>query len=367
MHSDVIVVGGGVIGLATAWWLRRHHLTVTLLDAGMPGGQSSRAAAGILGPLAESPDDGPLTRLLWASLRRYPAWIDALREDAATDPELDWGGILTVTDAAGVDRLRASLAWRRQYDPAVTWRDPGPGDRWAGAVWSPHEGQLFGPAYLAALAEAVTARGVDWHRDEPAVRLWVENQGEELRCRGAETPRGRVAADWVVLAAGAWSSALWGPAEAVYPMRGQVMGLMAASRPFGYVLFGCGGYVVPKRNGLVVVGATEDRAGYASHVTLEGLRALIRRLEMLAPTLMTLPFEAAWAGLRPATADGLPMIGPATRPSHLIVATGHYRNGLLLSPITAEAVTDWVSGKAPETTVPWAAFSPDRLPPTAAV
>jgi glycine oxidase len=356
---DVVVVGGGVIGLASAVSLRQAGVQVTLVDAGaLLGGQASQAAAGILGPLAESGDDGPLTRLLWASLSRYPEWIAQVRAHAASDPELDLTGILRVADEPRLESLRRALVWGRRYDPQLAWRDPAPRDRWAGAVWSPHEGQIFGPHYLQALAEAAVALGAEVRRGEQVVRLW-EHGGRLL---GVETTAGRLAAGHVVLAAGAWSGIIWERPDAVFPVRGQVMGITATTRPFPYVLFGPGGYVAPKRDGLVIVGATEDRSGFDSSVTARGLVALTRRLAELAPELVTLPFRQAWAGLRPATADGLPILGPDPARPNLILATGHYRNGLLLSPITAEAVTAWVKGTAPDERLPWPAFSPERIP-----
>ncbi len=140
------------------------------------------------------------------------------------------------------------------------------------------------------------------------------------------------------------------------------MGVTAPTRPFAHVLFGPGGYVAPKRSGLVIVGATEDRSGFDHRVTASGLVTLTRRLAELAPELVGLPFQRAWAGLRPATVDGLPVLGPAPAVADLYVAAGHYRNGLLLSPVTAHGVAAWVVGAPPPPRVAWDAFSPARLP-----
>jgi glycine oxidase len=356
--TDVVIVGGGVMGLSSAWALSRHGLTVTVVDAGPLDGQASGAAAGILGPLAESPEDGPLTALLWASFQRYPGWIAALRDDATTDPEWELSGILRVADATGRDTLYRSLAWRRRYDPAISWQEPAVGQTWAGAVWSPHEGQLFVPSYLRALEEAARRRGVTFALGRPVQALITEGD----RCIGVDLGTERLFAATTVVVAGAWSGRLLGCPEWIYPVRGQVLALTAQPRPFPYVRFGLGGYVAPKANGLVVVGATEDRSGFDSRVTIEGLQTLTARLAALAPELLSAPFTRAWGGLRPATADGLPVLGRWPSLAQLVVATGHYRNGILLAPITAEAVVAWVVGSDPDPALPWNAFTPSRIP-----
>lgn len=353
---DVLIVGGGVIGLATGWHLARSGVSVSIVDAGPLGGQSSKAAAGILGPLTESWEDGPFTALLWDSLTLYPGWLQALAEDADVDPEYDQSGIMRLVTEDEMVQYRASLTWRQRYDPSMEWLDsPRPG--YAAAVWSPHEAQILGPRYMKALAQACLRRGVEIRLGHPVLRLAQNGQ----RLSGVETTDGVLSADTVILAAGAWSGSLArqaGLSLPVHPVRGQVLGVRAPARPFSTILFGPDGYLAPKRDGLVVVGATEDHAGYDRRVTMRGIHGLTGRLQRLAPELLDLPFDRAWAGLRPATADGLPYLGRWPGLSHLIVATGHYRNGLLLSPVTAHLITDLVAGRriARDLTP----FAPDR-------
>ncbi len=355
--ADVVVVGAGVIGLATAWHLAGASLSVSVLDAGPLGGQSSHAAAGILGPLVESRDDGPRTRLLWESSAAFPGWIDALREDSAIDPEFEPTGILRQVAAAERADLESSLGWRRQYSPEVEWlEDADP--EWPAAIWSPHEGQIRGPSYVAALAQAAAARGVDIRLGEPVRRIRV-GRG---RVEGVDTPRQSLAARHVVLAAGAWAGALLPEAEPlpVLPIRGQALALKAARPPFPHVVFGPAGYLAPKRDGQVVVGATEDAdAGFDARVTFAGIAALSDVVRAMSPELLPLPFDGAWAGLRPATPDGRPLIGPWPGADGLIIAAGHYRNGLLLSPITARLVGELILGEAPALDL--APFRPDRF------
>jgi len=361
--KDVVVVGGGVVGLASAWLLASRGLSVAVVEPGPLGGQSSQAAAGILGPLAESSTDGPLTRLLWASLERFPSWIAALREDAPTDPEFEAKGVLRLVAPAQAAAEQASLAWRTRYDPAVAWVEPGgtPAvpEGWAAAIWSPHEGQIHGPRYLDALLQAAVTRGVDFRVGTLAVAL--EQEGH--RVVGVRTDRGSIRAAAVVLAAGAWSAPLaatLGRELAVEPVRGQVLGVRAPVRPFDYVLFAPGAYVAPKADGLLVLGATEDRSGFDTRVTLAGLYTVAQRISTIAPDLLRFPFERAWSGLRPGTADGLPYLGRWPDLDGLIVATGHYRNGILLSPITADIVAALVTGSTPPPSYDPAQFGPAR-------
>jgi glycine oxidase len=341
-RADLIVVGGGVIGLAAAWRAAEAGLTVILLDAGELGGQSSRAAAGILGPLAESSADEPFTALLWAALQRFPSWVDALRARQPIDPELALDGIVRLVAPEEADALRSSLAWRQRYDPAVAVVDPEVPD-FAYGIWSPHEGQIYGPRYLRALAGAARAAGVSIRIGVPALGF----QTKADRITGVRTPAGTVTGAWTLVAAGVWTDHVLEPLHVnlgVFPVRGQVMAARAPSRPFAPVRFGAHGYVAPKANGLVIIGATEDQAGFDSRVTVAGLEGLLARARRLAPDLMTLPWERAWAGLRPATADGRPVIGPVPGCDGLYVAAGHYRNGLLLSALTADLVLHDIAG-----------------------
>jgi glycine oxidase len=334
--ADLIVVGGGVIGLAAAWRAAEAGLTVILLDAGELGGQSSRAAAGILGPLAESSADGPFTSLLWAALQRFPSWVAALRERQPIDPELALDGIVRLVAPEEAEALHASLAWRKRYDPAITVVEAEVPD-FAYGIWSPHEGQIYGPRYLRALAGAARGAGVSMRLGVPVVGF--QTHGD--RVTGVVTPAGDLTAAWTLVAAGVWTDQVLRPlgvSLGVHPVRGQVMAVRAPSRPFGPVRFGAEGYVAPKANGLVIIGATEDQAGFDSQVTLAGLDGLLARARRLAPDLMHLTWERAWAGLRPATADGLPVIGPVPGRSGLAVAAGHYRNGILLSALTADLI-----------------------------
>jgi len=354
---DVVVIGAGVIGLASAWHLAGEGLSVTVLDAGPMGGQSSRAAAGILGPLTESSADGPRTRLFWSSWERFPAWVSALREDSPIDPEFESTGILRQVAAAEQADLAASLAWRRQYSPAIEWLEDSDPD-WPAAIWSPDEGQIRGTAYVAALAQAALTRGVTVTLGEPVRRILVS--GEQVS--GVETPRQTISCPHVVLAAGAWAGGLLPHHHSlpVLPVRGQALALRAPRPPFAQVLFGPMGYLAPKRDGQVIVGATEDAdAGFDATVTFAGIAALADLVRAMSPELIGLPFDGAWAGLRPATPDGRPLLGPWPGIAGLVVATGHYRNGLLLSPITADVVAQLVVGRPPA--VDLNPFRPDRF------
>jgi len=357
-HPDVLVVGGGVIGLASAWTMARRGLRVAVLDAGDLGGESSRAAAGILGPLAESTEDGPFTELLWLGLSRFPAFVQALREDAATDPELDLSGIERLVSPEEAGAYRASLSWRRRYEPTLRLEPAGRAD-FAYRVWSPREGQVYGPSYLAALAEGLAARGVSVYRGRPATALSVARG----RVVGALTADGPVSAGLTLVAAGVWTDrvlASAGVRTGVEPVRGQVLGVHAPGA-VPHVRYAASGYLAPKRNGLLIIGATEDAAGFMSTVSLGGLVSLSQKAAALAPKLFDAPFARAWAGLRPKVQDGWPVVGAWPGLQGLMVATGHHRNGILLSALTAEWTAALATGEPPPCPGLTARFGPDRL------
>jgi glycine oxidase len=354
---DVVIVGGGVIGLASAWRMAKDGLRVTVLDAGQLGGESSRAAAGILGPLAESSRDDAFTALLWHGLERFPGFVDALREDTGIDPELDLTGILRLVAADEAAAYRDSLAWRRRYAALSVREETWPG--FALAVWSPREGQVYGPRYLQALADACATRGVNLQRGRAATGL-VSHGG---RVTGAQTTSGPAAAGVTLVAAGVWTDQVLQPlgiATGVRPIRGQVLAVRAPA-PHPEVRYAAIGYVARKRNGVCIIGATEDDAGYDGSVSLGGIVRLAEKAARLAPELSGASFQRAWAGLRPKTADGLPVVGWWPGVEGLMVATGHYRNGILLSALTAEWTAALARGGGSPAPGVTASFGPERL------
>jgi len=363
--AEVLIVGGGVVGCSVAWSLAREGLDVRLLERGAIAGEASGAAAGMLAPIAEAEDDGPLLRWGRRSLERFPSVAAELRERSGIDPEHVQSGILRVAASeAEAQALRERVA--RMFDAHLEWLGPealraeAPSLRAGllGALWSPTEAHVRSPLLVRAYARAAEQRGARIEEGIPVTGLLREG----ARILGVQTALGQVHAGTVVLCTGSFSRVCesWlGSAVVlpIFPVRGQIVCLDSPQPPLGTIAWGEDVYLVPKRDGSVVVGATVERVGYDRRVTAGGIRGLLEAAEGLAPPLGRARFRTAWAGLRPGTPDHLPMLGPVPGAEGLLMAAGHYRNGVLLSPVTGELLRDGLLGKGWEEP----AFLPERF------
>jgi glycine oxidase len=347
--SDVVIIGGGVIGCAIA-----HYLTaltdaqVTVLEKGAIGGQATNAAAGMLAPLAESDEPSPFLDLGLASLRLFPALAAELRETTGIDIELTYNGLLRVAmHEEEAEQLQANLRWQSAYGLPLRWLDarevravePLAGPTLCGALYSEGEPHVASLRLARALAESAARRGAQLLEGQQVIGLVTARD----RVVAVRTLDGEVPAGQVVLAAGAWSAivAEWLGAREyvpVFPIRGQILALKALPRTLRHTLYTREGYVVPKGDGSLIVGATEDQAGFDTRVQARGIATLLDVLKVLAPDLREMPFERAWAGLRPCSADKLPILGMLPGWENVVVAAGHYRNGILLSLITGQTI-----------------------------
>ncbi len=352
---DVVVVGGGVVGCAVAYALAREGVAVTLLERDALASQASGAAAGMLAPLAEAESDGPFLALGLRSLALFPDLVAELAAgDSASDPEYVRCGVLRVatSDAEALDlraRVRAFAGRGLEWWDARATRAEAPllAERVRGAVWSPHEAHVRSVGLVHALAEGAQRRGARVETGVAATGL----RREGSRVVGVRTAREDLAAGHVVLCAGAFTPACWAWQDAalplpIEPVKGQILALTPRGDALSCIVWGEGAYLVPKRDGTVVVGATEERVGYDVRVTAQGVHALLAAALRLAPGLGTARFAGAWAGLRPVTPDGLPAVGPVPAASGLWVAAGHGRNGVLLAPLTGRLVTDGILGRS---------------------
>jgi glycine oxidase len=355
---DVAVIGGGVIGLSVAWRAARRGLRVILLERGAPGGAASSVAAGMLAPVSEALlSELPLLALGLASARRYGAFVGEL-EDASElgCGHLRSGTLLAARDADDAEALERELALRRSLglavrrlrasearalEPAIA-----PSLRLALDVPDDH---AIDPRLLTAALTAALRNAGGTVRDETEVTGVTIAEG---RVRGVRAAGERVAAKHVVLAAGAWSAALNGIPDAervpIHPVKGQILELRD---PNGHgllsrVLRMRGGYVVPRGDGRYVVGATMEERGFDTTVTAGACLELLRDAIELVPGLGELVVQRLSAGLRPATPDNLPAIGPALT-AGLHWASGHYRHGVLLAPVTADMVLSGILGEDP--------------------
>ncbi|MFG2362322.1 glycine oxidase ThiO [Streptomyces mirabilis] len=372
--SDVLVIGGGIIGLVTAWRAAQRGFTVAVVDP-EPGGGAARVAAGMLAAVTELHyGEQTLLGLNLASARRYPDFAAELTEASGQDLGYRRCGTLAVAlDADDRAHLRELHALQHRSGLESEWLsgrecrrlEPmlAPGVRGGLRVDGDHQ---IDPRRLAkALVTACERAGVEFHRTW-AERLTVVRD----RAAGVVTTGGaQLAAGQVVLAAGSLSGKLPGvPADVlppVRPVKGQVLRLTVPKRyaPFlsrtvRAVVRGSQVYLVPRENGELVVGATSEELGWDTTVTAGGVYELLRDAHELVPGITELPLTETRAGLRPGSPDNAPLLGP-TALDGLLLATGHYRNGVLLTPVTGDAMAHVLTtGELPEVARP---FAPGRF------
>lgn len=348
--SDIIVVGGGVIGCAVTWSLAREGLSVTLVEREDLASQASGAMPGMLLGIGED-ERGEFFRS-WAerSLSLFPELCAELRERSGIDPEFEACGAFYVAESENAEALLRDKA-RRFADQGVQWLDaeglrcaePQVGAHLRGALWGPRDAHVRSPLLARAYAAAAEALGA---RITCGVAVTGLRRGGS-RIHGVDTDQGPLDAGGVVLCAGPWTPAIAGAPLPIEPVRGQIVLVDNVQPPVRAIVFGSDLYLVPKRDASVVVGATVERVGFDRRVTAGGVASLLDGAARLAPALDGSRFRRAWAGLRPATPDDLPTVGLAPGWEGLWLAAGHTRNGVLLAPVTAELVTDLVLGKSP--------------------
>ena len=358
--TDVLVIGAGIIGSACAWRLSKAGLSVRVLDRTAPGSEASQAALGVL-TFHGRPDTmpKPLRHLARKSREFYPAVIDELEEAVGERIYFRQEGqlILAVHDAdlpLLEETLRVNLEEGVELEQAsveeALMMEPNLNPEIVGALYSPHDAWVDNTALTQAFVSAAKQVGAVFEQAE--VTSIETSDGRDASVLAGEA---RYEADWVVLAAGAWSSQIWD--IPVRPRRGQAYSVEGSY--FKRVIHSPRAYVVPKNDTQTMLGATVEDVGFDASNTPDGLGAISTRAFEISPMLETSTFVSAWAGLRPGTPDNLPIIGPSAEFPNLVVATGHFRNGILLAPITAELVRQIILGETPSFDL--AAFSPDRL------
>jgi glycine oxidase len=365
MKQDAIVIGAGVQGCAVALRLAQAGMDVLVLERSVPGAEASSAAAGILSPGVEAEEPGPFYRLCAASLSRYRTFAEELERLSGVAVGYRGGGTLQVAFDDPTARALAGRASQLQkHDiPAevidgdeVRRLEPAVGDRVRGALWFREESSIDPRPLSRALYLAAHAAGAKFLRSQVLRIVQVEG-----RAAGVDHERGRIDAGAVVLAAGSWSAAVEGsglPPGAVRPVRGQIALLDTRPPLLGRVVFSDKGYVVPRADGHVLCGSTMEEVGFERAVTAGGLRGVLDLAIEIAPALAGAPLIDTWCNFRPASPDGWPVLGASAVPG-LYYATGHTRNGILLCPITAEAVSAAILGRQPP--VDLSPFSVQRL------
>ena len=340
--SDVLIIGGGVIGLAIAVELKLRGASVTVLSRDFQAA-ASHAAAGMLAPLAEALPPGPMLDLCKRSRELYHDWTRKL-EDLTGEPTGYWPcGILA---PVYTQLEHPGCSDRNGYDVQETWLDrdainlyqPGLGSDVVGGWWYPEDAQVDNRSLVGALWTVAQSLGVDV-RDQITVEVIQQQQRQVI---GVQTSSGVISAEHYVLATGAWSNELL--PSPVRPKKGQMLSVQVPEHSLPdleRILFAPDIYIVPRRDGRIVIGATSEDVGFTPQNTPSGIQALLERAIRLYPQLQHYPIQEFWWGFRPATPDELPILGTSPY-KNLTLATGHYRNGILLAPVTASLIADLI-------------------------
>lgn len=363
--SDVIIIGGGVIGLMSAWQLAKAGLAVTLYERGKPGAEASSAALGLLLPgvtTGSRPEDD-YAILGQASLALYSDVANSLLVETGLDIELRDEGTLEVAydasdlailqqmhrlyTADGIETALLSVEQTQTLEPGIS-------NDIVGALYLTTAKLVDNARLGKVLTLAATQAGVTVNNGHPVTGLHIVGDRVDGVIVGGQT----ITAGHVVLAAGSWSGLIEGVSVPVRPAKGQALSVEAPILVQRSVTAGHT-FVVPRRDGRIIIGSTIEDVGFDKRSTVDGIQELLTHATRLMPKLGQATILQTWAGLRPRAIDDMPIIGPYSALKNLFVATGHFRNGILLAPITAQCVTHWVTEKSSMTDI--SAFSPNRF------
>jgi glycine oxidase len=367
---DVAIAGGGLIGASIALELARAGLRVGLFDRQEPGQESSWAGAGILSPAPEGPAMIPLVPLGKASMAIYPEFIHMVEEVSGQRAGYRPNGTLQALFArdareelSTVIALHHGLGLKAEPLSAVDARglEPSLSDELEAGVLRPEEASVDNRALTQAVLEAARRSGVQFFPRSGAEAIWREGG----RCAGLHLKKEKIEAQWTVIAAGCFSASIEGVAAyaPVKPAKGQMVALRAHDLQIERVLWSEKIYLVPRNDGRILAGATVEYTGFEKGLTAGGIEGLLAGAIELAPSIAGACLEETWAGLRPDSPDHLPILGP-TDIDGLLIATGHFRGGILLTPITARVVREWITLQ--RVSVDWDRFSPMRFQTTSA-
>jgi glycine oxidase len=351
---DALIVGGGIIGGSIACEMTKRGLKVAVLEKERIACRASSAAGGMLGAQVEMGKEvGPLFNLAVRSRALFPSLVEELRESSGIDANLITKGMLRIAFTEEEKReFQEVIACHHKAEQKAEWleagevrrRESGLTGEIAGAMYIPDDGQLLAPELSHAFVKTAAHRGAEI-REFTEVRSLLIEQG---RVAGVLTENECLTADHVIIATGAWSENLLaqtGMHLGTYPVKGECFSVKTMSPLLTSTVFSHGCYLVPKKGARLLVGATTKEHTFDQKVSFEGIHQLMQRATRLLPGIVHAEWEKAWAGLRPQTTDGLPYLGRHPEFDNLIVATGHFRNGILLSAITGVIVADLVEGR----------------------
>ena len=362
---DAVIAGGGVIGASIALELAGAGLHVALFDANQPGKEASWASAGMISPAPENLGSIPFVPISLASAALYPEFIRNVeelsgidvgyRQDGAIDALLDGNveeelsTVIALQHGVGLRAEALNALQAREMEPALS-------EAIEAAIFRPDEASLDNRAFTEAVLKAAQRNGAKIFAGNGAKAIWKENG----RCRGLILQNGQVEAKSTIIAAGCFSAQIEGVAAyaPVFPAKGQMIALRCESVEIRRVLWLEHTYLVPRNDRRIIAGSTIERTGFDRNVTAGGIKKILSEVLQLAPGLEKAQIEETWAGLRPDSPDHLPILGP-TDLDGLLIATGHFRSGILLAPITARLMREWICSQT--VSVDWERFSPLRF------
>jgi glycine oxidase len=347
-QERIAIIGAGIIGASVAFEVSRHGARVTVLDSRTLAGGATQASAGLLAPYTEAHGGGPLFDLTVRGLDAYDGFVKTVRAATPVAFEYRRAGMLEIADTP--ERMvelrgRPAEAWTAtaglEWLDAVSLRVRAPYLRSdaLGGLWCAAHGHVAVPAFMDAIADAALRSGTVFELGREVTAI-EPSSGAVTVVAGSESR----AFDRVVLCAGAWTPAL-DPlgmmTGRITPIRGQLLRLAAPQLQLTQPLWGASCYIVPWEDGTVLVGATSEDVGFDERATVEGVRQLLVSAQDLVPALASAGFQGVRVGLRPGTPDGLPILGPSRHP-RILYAAGHFRNGILLAPLTAQLIANYV-------------------------
>ncbi len=355
--TNILIIGGGVIGLSLARELHKKGVKkITILERGKLGQESSFAAAGILAPQAEAEESNDFFHFCNDSKNLYVNFAEQLFAETDIDIELDRNGTLylafTETDVA---EIRRRFEWQKKAGLAIehlSANEAGKAEPFVSsdvreALFFPNDWQIENRKLLVALQKYARLNDIEIVENAEVKNILFE-KGKAV---GAETTEGKTFAETVVLATGAWTSLIKSSENAlsrlqVKPIRGQILSFRTAKRLFSKVIYSPRGYLVPRFDGRILVGATVEDVGFDKNMTMSGIEFLIETASEMSPSLANLEISDKWVGLRPFAAAGLPVLGVFPEIKNLHIATAHYRNRILLAPLTAKILADKIVGNS---------------------
>jgi glycine oxidase len=362
---DAVVAGGGLIGASIALELAEAGLKVGLFDVREPGREASWASGGMISPAPENTNMIPFVPMSLASVALYPEFIRRVegltgvdvgyRKNGALDVLLDGNveeelsTVIALQHGVGLKAQALSAQQTREMEPALT-------ENIQAAIFREDEASLDTRLFTEATLKSAARRGVQVVAGNGAKALWKSGN----RCRGLILESGQVEAKWTVIASGCFSARIEGvaPYAPVFPAKGQMIALRCESVELKHILWLEHKYLVPRNGGRIIAGSTIERTGFDYDVTAGGVKLILQEVMKMVPALEEARIEETWAGLRPDSPDHLPIVGP-TDLQGLLIATGHFRSGILLAPITARLVREWVSTQ--RVSVDWERLSPMRF------